>query len=27
MRTLVRAFRPGEDHPELARVRAGGDLV
>ena len=24
---LVRAFPPGEDHPELALVRAGGDLV
>ena len=27
MRALVRAFPPGEDHPELALVRAGGDLV
>ncbi|MGD0066397.1 MAG: LuxR C-terminal-related transcriptional regulator [Streptosporangiaceae bacterium] len=24
---LVRAFPPGQDHPELALVRAGGDLV
>jgi LuxR family maltose regulon positive regulatory protein len=24
---LLRAFPPGEDHPELALVRAGGDLV
>jgi LuxR family transcriptional regulator, maltose regulon positive regulatory protein len=24
---LVRAFPPGEDHPELALVRAGGDFV
>jgi LuxR family transcriptional regulator, maltose regulon positive regulatory protein len=27
MLALVRAFPPGEDHPELALVRAGGDLV
>ena len=27
MQALVRAFRPGEDHPELALVRAGGELV
>jgi LuxR family maltose regulon positive regulatory protein len=27
MRALIRAFPPGEDHPELALVRAGGDLV
>ncbi len=27
MQALVRAFPPGEDHPELAQVRAGGDLV
>jgi LuxR family maltose regulon positive regulatory protein len=27
IRALVRAFPPGEDHPELALVRAGGDLV
>jgi LuxR family transcriptional regulator, maltose regulon positive regulatory protein len=27
MRALVRAFPPGEGHPELALVRAGGDLV
>ena len=27
MQVLVRAFPPGEDHPELALVRAGGDLV
>jgi LuxR family maltose regulon positive regulatory protein len=27
MRALVRAFPRGEDHPELASVRAGGDLV
>jgi len=27
MRALVRAFPPGEDHPELALVRAGTDLV
>jgi LuxR family transcriptional regulator, maltose regulon positive regulatory protein len=27
MRALVRAFPPGADHPELALVRAGGDLV
>ena len=27
MRALMRAFPPGEDHPELALVRAGGDLV
>jgi len=27
MQALVRAFPPGEDHPELALVRAGGDLV
>jgi LuxR family transcriptional regulator, maltose regulon positive regulatory protein len=27
MQALVRAFPPGEDHPELAVVRAGGDLV
>jgi LuxR family maltose regulon positive regulatory protein len=27
MRALVRAFPPGEEHPELALVRAGSDLV
>src|SRR5260370_23290239 len=27
MQALARAFPPGEDHPELALVRAGGDLV
>jgi LuxR family transcriptional regulator, maltose regulon positive regulatory protein len=27
MQALVRAFPPGEGHPELALVRAGGDLV
>ncbi len=27
MQALVRGFPPGEDHPELALVRAGGDLV
>jgi LuxR family transcriptional regulator, maltose regulon positive regulatory protein len=27
MQALVRAFPRGEDHPELALVRAGGDLV
>ena len=27
MLALARAFPPGEDHPELALVRAGGDLV
>ena len=27
MQALVRAFPPGEDHPELALVRAAGDLV
>jgi LuxR family transcriptional regulator, maltose regulon positive regulatory protein len=27
MLALVRAFPPGEDHPELALVLAGGDLV
>ena len=27
MQALVRAFPPGEDHPELALVRSGGDLV
>ena len=27
MQALVRAFPPGEDHPELALVRAGGDVV
>jgi LuxR family transcriptional regulator, maltose regulon positive regulatory protein len=27
MQALVQAFPPGEDHPELALVRAGGDLV
>jgi LuxR family transcriptional regulator, maltose regulon positive regulatory protein len=27
MLALVRAFPPGEEHPELALVRAGGDLV
>jgi LuxR family transcriptional regulator, maltose regulon positive regulatory protein len=27
MLALVRAFPPGRDHPELALVRAGGDLV
>ena len=27
MQALVRAFPPGEDHPELALVRAGGELV
>jgi LuxR family maltose regulon positive regulatory protein len=27
MQALVRAFPPGEDHPELALVRAGSDLV
>jgi LuxR family transcriptional regulator, maltose regulon positive regulatory protein len=27
MQALVRAFPPGEDHPELALVRAGIDLV
>jgi len=27
MQALVRAFPPGEDYPELALVRAGGDLV
>src|SRR6204780_1947770 len=27
MQALVRAFPPGEDAPELALVRAGGDLV
>ena len=27
IRALVRAFPPGADHPELALVRAGGDLV
>jgi LuxR family transcriptional regulator, maltose regulon positive regulatory protein len=27
MQALVRAFPPGEDHPELALVRAGTDLV
>ena len=27
MQALVRAFPPGEDHPELALVRAMGDLV
>ncbi len=27
MQALVQAFPPGADHPELALVRAGGDLV
>ncbi len=27
MQALLRTFPPGEDHPELALVRAGGDLV
>jgi LuxR family maltose regulon positive regulatory protein len=27
MQALARAFPPGEDYPELALVRAGGDLV
>jgi LuxR family transcriptional regulator, maltose regulon positive regulatory protein len=27
MRALLRAFPPGADHPELAVVRAGGDLA
>jgi len=27
MQALVQAFPPGQDHPELALVRAGGDLV
>ena len=27
MQALVRAFPPGADHPDLALVRAGGDLV
>jgi LuxR family maltose regulon positive regulatory protein len=27
MQALVRAFPPGRDHPELALVRAGGDLA
>ena len=27
IRALVRAFPPGADHPELALVRAGGDLA
>jgi LuxR family maltose regulon positive regulatory protein len=27
LQALVRAFPPGEDHPELALVRAGNDLV
>jgi LuxR family maltose regulon positive regulatory protein len=27
MQALVRGFPPGQDHPELALVRAGGDLV
>jgi LuxR family maltose regulon positive regulatory protein len=27
MLALMRAFPPGEEHPELALVRAGGDLV
>jgi len=27
MQALARAFPPGEDHPELALVRAGNDLV
>jgi LuxR family transcriptional regulator, maltose regulon positive regulatory protein len=27
IQALVRAFPPGEDHPELALVRAAGDLV
>jgi LuxR family transcriptional regulator, maltose regulon positive regulatory protein len=27
MQAMVRAFPPGESHPELALVRAGGDLV
>src|SRR6202008_1029455 len=27
MQALVRAFPPGGDHPELALVRAGGDLA
>ena len=27
IQALVRAFPPGADHPELALVRAGGDLV
>jgi LuxR family transcriptional regulator, maltose regulon positive regulatory protein len=27
MQALVRAFPPGQDHPELALVRAGSDLV
>jgi LuxR family maltose regulon positive regulatory protein len=27
MQALMRAFPPGEDHPELALVHAGGDLV
>ena len=27
MQTLARAFPPGEEHPELALVRAGSDLV
>ena len=27
MQALVRAFPPGQDHPELALVRAGGALV
>ena len=27
IQALVRAFPPGTDHPELALVRAGGDLV
>src|SRR5258708_3418632 len=27
IQALLRAFPPGEDHPELALVRAGGDLV
>ena len=27
MQALMRAFPPGEDHPELALVRAGADLI
>ena len=27
MQALVRAFPPGADHPELALVRATGDLA
>jgi LuxR family maltose regulon positive regulatory protein len=27
MQALVRAFPPGADHPELALVRAMGDLT